>query len=104
MKITILATYKYKRVAEGGSYINFTIFDEHMKKVISRAMWVDKENTQEINKGHLSIKVFPKNTEYSLYRGLIENMKKYLKTLVEGIYQHIVTEETFTCYFQGNVL
>lgn len=52
MKITTLATYKYKRIDEGGSYINFTIFDEHMKKLISRAKWEDKTNAQEVNKGH----------------------------------------------------
>lgn len=103
MKITILATYKYKKIDEGGSYINFTIFDEYMKELIGRAKWGDKANTQEINKGHLTLKVFPKNTQYNLHRDRIEDMKKYLKILVEGIYQHVIVEETFTCSFQGNI-
>ena len=103
MKITILATYKYKKIDEGGSYINFTIFDEHMKELIGRAIWEDKTNAQELNKGHLALKIFPNNTEYNLHRDRIEDMKKYLKILVEGIYQHVIVEETFTCSFQGNI-
>lgn len=100
MIITTLASYKYdKRCSE----IRMTIFAEDKRDILARAIWQDKNNTQELGEGILTFNCYNGN-KYNLHKDKVERIKDKVRLNIECILQHIREEEAFSCTFQDDVL
>ena len=100
MIITTLASYKYDK---RGSEIRMTIFAEDKRDVLARVLWQDKNNTQELGEGILTLNIY-NGTKYNIKKKREERIKDRVRLNIDCILQHIIEDEVFSCTFQDDVL
>ena len=100
MIITTLASYKYDK---RGSEIRMTIFAWNKKDIIARVLWQDKNNTQELGEGILTLNIY-NGTKYNIKKKREERIKDKVRLNIDCILQHIGEDEVFSCTFQDDVL
>lgn len=100
MIITTLASYKYDK---RGSEIRMTIFAEDKRDVLARVLWQDKNNTQELGEGILTLNIY-NGTKYNIKKKREERIKDKVRLNIDCILQHIIEDEVFSCTFLDDVL
>lgn len=100
MIITTLANYKYDK---RGSEIRMTIFAEDKRDILARVLWQDKNNTQELGEGILTLNIY-NGTKYNIKKKREERIKDKVRLNIDCILQHIREDEVFSCTFQDDVL
>lgn len=100
MIITTLASYKYDK---RGSEIRMTIFAEDKRDILARVLWQDKNNTQELGEGILTLNIY-NGTKYNIKKKREERIKDKVRLNIDCILQHIREDEVFSCTFQDDVL
>lgn len=100
MIITTLASYKYDK---RGSEIRMTIFAEDKRDILARVLWQDKNNTQELGEGILTLNIY-NGTKYNIKKKREERIKDKVRLNIDCILQHIIEDEVFSCAFHDDVL
>lgn len=100
MIITTLASYKYDK---RGSEIRMTIFAEDKRDILARVLWQDKNNTQELGEGILTLNIY-NGTKYNIKKKREERIKDKVRLNIDCILQHIIEDEVFSCTFLDDVL